>query len=177
MKQLKAVALILACAALITGFSACNGSSGKSAKKEYDFVICRGGGYNIVAKSIKGDSGTYDMVGVIDDDGKWIHELSKENFLIENEQIKKTQDSVMVAADGGLGDRGTITPAMIEAHRKGDIQSSYKHVEGELFDCFEKVGPENMYVDPADGSFKKWQETKTIFTYNAKENTGYYPED
>jgi|GEM_PF-2902056 len=176
MKQLKALSLMLVCAALITGFSACNGSSGKSAKKEYDFVICSGGGYNIVAKSVKGDNGSYDMVGVIDDDGKWIHELSKENFLIENERIKQTQDSVMVAADGGLGDRGTITPTMIEAHRQGDIQSSYHHVEGELFDCVEKVG-ESTYVDPINGSLQKLQETKTVFTYNAKENTGYYPED
>ena len=46
---------------------------------EYDEILCSGGGYHIVLKLVDDFDGAYDMVGIVDDKGEWIHELSADH--------------------------------------------------------------------------------------------------
>ena len=67
---------------LVVNFSGCSNTGSKLKNKvnlppasdEYDTVLESGGGYHIVMKRVDEFSGAYDMVGVVDDNGKWVHE-------------------------------------------------------------------------------------------------------
>ena len=66
---------------------------------EYDEVLCSGGGYHIVLKLVDDFDGAYDMVGVVDDKGDWIHELSANHPFIQNGRVSVGDKYISVDND------------------------------------------------------------------------------
>lgn len=117
---------------LSTFFTGCHSSSNTGnnsatnavppTSNEYDNVLASGGGYHIVMKRVDEFSGAYDMVGVVNDAGEWIHELSKDHPFIKDGQIMKGQTSIMTTLDGKKVDS-----------RIYDIKNSLRYVGESMF--------------------------------------------
>ena len=54
---------------------------------EWDEILCSGGGYHLVKKEIDTFEEYKIMVGVVDDDGEWVHELSNTGAVAEGIQM------------------------------------------------------------------------------------------
>ena len=135
MNYMKALAYILLFAFLLIGCSADNQAS--ITESEYDFVIASGGGYNIVATLRP------DMVGVVDDNGNWIHELSRDHpFINEDGQIVRMSETVVVSLGGA-----PVTLEQREFARRNDIRHSYRHYEGAIFSLIRTNRPTNRVAD------------------------------
>ena len=66
---------------------------------EYDEVLCSGGGYHIVLKFVDNYKTAYEMVGVVDDKGDWIHELAANQRLIQNGRVSVGDKDISVEKD------------------------------------------------------------------------------
>ena len=131
---MKRLLVTLGCIVLLFSLSACgqNESNEPEETREYDFVIASGGGYNIVANA------NPDMVGVMDDDGNWIHPLSADHPLISDGQIRRTRESIVLFPSWIEYRQRQITR---ESSRRMDIASSYSHYEGSVFSLIRTAAP------------------------------------
>ena len=99
----------------------------RAAAMGYDFIIASGGGYNIVARLHLNSDGNSDLVGVTDDYGNWVHPLSANHCLIdENGRIKRTR--IFRPAN-----YSSLSQGVRETLLRTDIISSYQHYEDGIF--------------------------------------------
>ena len=134
MKQVKKSMRLIIFSILLVVLSACGGASSEAEQHDPTFVISSGGGYNIIgllSSSADNDSGS-DMVGVRDDNGNWIHPLSVNHSLIDdNGQIKRTRNTVVAPSP-------TLTQSQLESARehtrRNDIRASYRHYDVAVFE-------------------------------------------
>lgn len=54
---------------------------------EYDDVLCSGDGYHIVIKHVEDSRASYDMLGVVNDNGEWIQNLSKSHPFLKDGKV------------------------------------------------------------------------------------------
>ncbi|MCL2546851.1 MAG: hypothetical protein FWE06_06620 [Oscillospiraceae bacterium] len=157
MKYLRSFIFILVCAILLVGCSVDNQSSSNDNNREYEFVIASGGGYNIVANL------SPDMVGVIDDNGNWVHELSTSHpFIVDGAiQIPPRHNRPVVVAGGGQP-----TAEMRRGVRQLNIQMSYRHAEGAIFEKVERTSNVPIVVGN-----RRYYNYRVIREYDAKSNT------
>ena len=143
MKRLKRVIivimLIVTCAVMLVSVSGC-GSDGESTTAQTgEFVIARGGGYTIIGMLYSSASvqGRSDLVGVRADNGNWIIPMSPGHCLIDDYgRIRRSRNSLantVIVTQNPFGQRELSQFEVREAGRRGDIASSYEHLEGSVF--------------------------------------------
>jgi len=127
MNQFGKTLLLLTYLFLIINISACGQNENE---RKYDFIIASGNGYNLVA-SLRAGEGNSDMVGVIDDKGNWIHELSESNPIIEDGRIQRVSQSIAVFVFDMSVEQQQIAR---DGVRRIDIINDYRHYEDAIFE-------------------------------------------
>lgn len=105
---------------LLLILTACSSTTGNQLPKsdEYDAVLASGDNYHIVMKRVDSFDSAYDMVGVVDSNGAWLHELSQSHPLIENGTILTGDAPVVHVVGGGDADTSTVESIRMNSIRK-----------------------------------------------------------
>ena len=157
---------------LLFSFSACTdekeqqpASQIKQIPGDFDFIISSGDEYNLVVKRIDEFEGSYEMIGVIDDDGNWLHELSKDHYFIEDSFVKITYQGATetIHIGGNLSADEQKTQERIY-----NIQHSYRYLGEGMFAAVSGAGNSaRAPIGPAIIS------ADTYDMYNASANFGF----
>lgn len=138
MRRLRKILLLVMFIPLLLNISGCDQSNvNEDDNREYGFVIASGGGYNIVATLSGG--GETERVGVIDNDGNWIHELSENHPLIyENGYIRRTAEILIHNPTTNIMTGQELTAeqriSIRNNTRARSITESYRHSSGSIFE-------------------------------------------
>ena len=146
---------------MLAGCSSTGNTGGELKSSEFDTVLISGDGYNIVHKRVDNYDGAYDMVGVVDDNGNWIHQLSKKHIFIDGSDLR----SFAYMTSGS----GKTTAEERERLRISGTKKS-------LFYC-----DEGMFMLTSPGSLGSQMGAVTTsqseaYIYNANDNIGFYLE-
>lgn len=140
LQKLKYGIVLVLTLAMVLGFTACsNTSKTPSTDKtpsnnvpptsdEYDAILKSGDSYHIVIKHIDEFSGSFDMIGVVNDNGEWIHELSQYHPFIKNGIVMTAQSTVVVGLPGGQSTEGYEASI-----RFSDMRKSIQYVGEAMF--------------------------------------------
>ena len=141
--------IVLLSVVLLVGCSLEKPVSKELKSNEFDGVLSSGDGYNLVYKRVDNYDGAYDMVGVVDDNGRWIHQLSKEHIFINKTDL---QSRVNIQNGGGTKMDTRIMGVKSSISYKG----------------------EGMFVLSSRDSRNLTSVADDAYIYNAKDNIGFH---
>ena len=158
--MLKLILLTLLSLSVLFSYVGCGNTQNEPlADRGYDFIIASGGGYNIVARLRSNTDGESDLVGVVDDDGNWLHPLSANHPLIGGDGlIRSTRTSYAVTA---FDVSDSVMESVRNQTRRNDIRSSFRHYEGAVF---------SLIVSPGENQRGFAVQVRTARYFDASQN-------
>lgn len=191
----KMLSLMLA-ATMVFSLAACGGGNDatsdntQAAKKaevpnngEWDDILCSGDGYHLVKKEIDDYDKYKVMVGVVDDAGEWVQELTDEGPFAEAIQLRVDTDDGDVLLDKGsymylgegifIGSPGLTVYSADSEYKLGPWESGWLNSESEIIQ-----GWECLFWNVKDNTQKQFYATKmsmfqdgySLFIETAKQN-------